>query len=265
MVLQAFIDDSATSNGVFVLAGHIATAETWARFAKDWEQMLPYGTLNKDGNYHFKMSEMASNPERMARVQAFYRIIEDHDLIAISCAIDERHLRNAISRLWSLNKIIDFGHFNDPFFFVFKSLTDHIYVNSNTLPGVGGDRVDLIFDNQSQKKKIISSWDEYMAQRSASPKSRFGATPRFEDDTDFLPLQAADLWAWWIREWHERGKPLQHDHSMLLPPLFSELRKTAIVIEHDEDGIVENLINQIKSTDKNTIIYDSAYRGQNLP
>jgi len=66
MVLQAYIDDSYKRNGEFVLAGHIATAESWAKFAKEWEALLPSaGTLASNGNYHFKMSEMAANPERM--------------------------------------------------------------------------------------------------------------------------------------------------------------------------------------------------------
>lgn len=54
---QAFIDDSTTPGGEFVLAGHIAPAEAWAKFAKEWEELLPFGTLAENGKYHFKMSE----------------------------------------------------------------------------------------------------------------------------------------------------------------------------------------------------------------
>jgi len=42
-----------------VLAGHIATAEAWGHFAKESAELLPLGTKAKNGNYHFKMSEMA--------------------------------------------------------------------------------------------------------------------------------------------------------------------------------------------------------------
>jgi hypothetical protein len=35
LVLQAFIDDSRGDNGLFVLAGHIASTESWAQFAKE--------------------------------------------------------------------------------------------------------------------------------------------------------------------------------------------------------------------------------------
>jgi hypothetical protein len=33
MVLQAFIDDSYTPNGVFVLGGYVASAEAWAELS----------------------------------------------------------------------------------------------------------------------------------------------------------------------------------------------------------------------------------------
>src|SRR5262249_25967288 len=32
-----------------------------------------------------------------------------------------------------------------------------------------------------------------------------GDTPTFRDDERYLPLQAADLYAWWILKWHREG------------------------------------------------------------
>lgn len=29
--------------------------------------------------------------------------------------------------------------------------------------------------------------------------------PRFEDDSEFIPLQAADFWAWWNSHWLDTG------------------------------------------------------------
>ena len=51
MVLQAFIDESG-KNDWFVLGGYIASAEAWAAFSKDWEQILPLGIRDKKG-FHF--------------------------------------------------------------------------------------------------------------------------------------------------------------------------------------------------------------------
>jgi hypothetical protein len=71
VALQAFIDDSTDEGGTFVLAGHIASAEVWSNFAKEWEEMLPFGIRGKDGKFYFKMNEMAAVAERMERVGAF--------------------------------------------------------------------------------------------------------------------------------------------------------------------------------------------------
>ena len=64
-------------------------------------------------------------------------------------------------------------------------------------------KIDFIFDNRSEKKEIISAWDETVEKTDDVIKGLIGATPRFENDREFLPLQAADLWAWWVREWYE--------------------------------------------------------------
>lgn len=113
MVFQAFMDESVTDGATFVLAGYIATAEKWARFTKDWEELLPYGTLASDGSHHFKMKEMASLPERMERVRAFYKVIESHDLIGLSCKIDVSELARAKARVWVSGLAIDWGFINN--------------------------------------------------------------------------------------------------------------------------------------------------------
>ena len=64
---QAFVDGSARRpDGDFILGGHIATAETWANFSKEWEELLPLAPLAKNGKRHFKMSEMAATKDGMA-------------------------------------------------------------------------------------------------------------------------------------------------------------------------------------------------------
>jgi hypothetical protein len=40
LVLRAYIDDSHTVQTAFVLAGYIATAENWAAFSDDWQEVL---------------------------------------------------------------------------------------------------------------------------------------------------------------------------------------------------------------------------------
>jgi hypothetical protein len=98
-VLQAFIDDSYDDD-VFVLAGYIARAEAWARFAKAWEEFLPWGTLKSDSQRHFKMSEMAQSEQGMERWGAFYRVIEDHVLLALSITVFKKDVERAQRRIF---------------------------------------------------------------------------------------------------------------------------------------------------------------------
>jgi hypothetical protein len=38
-------------------------------------------------------------------------------------------------------------------------------------------------------------------------KNLYGKTPDFADDLEIVALQAADFWAWWVREWYEEDAP----------------------------------------------------------
>src|SRR5689334_2240194 len=69
VVFQAFIDESYDAD-CFAFAGYIATAEQWAHFAKEWEELLPlYGKRNKSGNLVFKMSQGSIRTEQ---IRLFY-------------------------------------------------------------------------------------------------------------------------------------------------------------------------------------------------
>jgi hypothetical protein len=49
MNLQAVIDDSSDPAEAYVLAGYIASAEAWAEFSREWEELLPLVPLSRSG------------------------------------------------------------------------------------------------------------------------------------------------------------------------------------------------------------------------
>ena len=59
--------------------------------------------------------------------------------------------------------------------------------------------IDFYFDDHSSKNGILAAWDHYINSRGAEIRGLYGATPKFENDEKFLPLQAADFLAWWMR------------------------------------------------------------------
>jgi len=267
MVLQAYIDDSYNAGGVFVLGGHIAPADIWAKFAKDWEELLPYGVRSKDGNHHFKMSEMAAIPERMDRVGAFYKLIEEHELISISCKIDIQNLLNAKKRLWVLGQRIDWTHLEDPFFFTFRALIDNLHDHREMFPSLPrNEQIEFIFDEQSQKRIILPAWNSFLQSRTPETLRLFGAPPRFENDRDFLPLQAADLWAWWTRQWYEDGCPMFETENgktiVMRGNVSSKKIHRSIFISYDEERITKSYKSIFKLQFPSVVIYDDKYQGE---
>jgi Protein of unknown function (DUF3800) len=269
MVFQAFIDDSATENGVFVLAGHIASAELWARFSKSWEELLPFGLLSKDGKRYFKMSEMAASPERMERVGVFFRVLEEYELLSISCKLNAAELKKAISRLWVLNRRFDWGPFSDPYFVAFRILIDSVGEQGDKMMSwLPDEKIDFIFDDQSQKKIIYEAWDAYMASKEPDVRKQFGSTPRFENDNEFMPLQAADLWAWWVRKWYESGilDKIDESKAMVVPGLInSNTIRRSVFISYNEDQLVESLKSMLCAMFPTETIYDSKFDGAKWP
>lgn len=246
MALHAYIDDSVDhEGGYFVLAGHIATAESWGAFAREWAELLPWGTRREsDGRYHFKMNEMAVNAERMSRVPAFFRVIERHVLMSVSCAYRLSDLESAKRRIWSPTVNIDWGMADLRYLFGWRLLMDMFHTRKDQLQKIipVEQKIDFHFDDQSEKKQIISAWDEYIQKRPESTKDRYGATPRFEDDMEFLPLQAADFWAWWVRKWYQDGTPDKIGTGDFGSWKVERSDYARAAIHFTEDQIIEDLV-----------------------
>lgn len=212
-MFQAYIDDSYDKNGDFVLAGYIASTENWEAFSQEWEAMLPYGVLNKYNNFHFKMSEMAQSADRMERVSGFYRIIENHVKMGIVCKINSRDLERARQRLYLPYVNIDWGYFSNLYLVTFRCLLDMFHTNRKFTEDILplDQKIDFYFDNQTEKSVILPIWNDYISERPDKSKKYYGEPPRFEDDTKFLPIQAADFLAWWARKAYQSG-----DHETIL-------------------------------------------------
>lgn len=258
MVLQVFTDDSTTKRDNFVLAGYIATAEEWLDFSNEWTPLArQWGTLQKDGNYIFKMADMASNPERMERVPAFYRVIENHALAAFSFGINRQSFKRALSRISvkgvDLQKTKLSNAYHLLFNFVVANLTGLVNSHPESFPM--SERIDFYFDQQTEKKMILNAWEDFVERSSDDFKQRLGATPRFERDTDFMPLQAADFWAWWNSHWMDTGKPG-------FEGLF-EVRKGFLNAHHfvSEDEAVHTLKKVIRSQMPDATIYEHRLEG----
>jgi hypothetical protein len=250
-VLQAFIDESAEEDGVFVLGGYIARAEDWAKFSDIWERMLPrFGTPRDDGRYHFKMKEMAARPDGIAKAEPFFRVIEEHVLGWVSARIDQTELKNAIARIHVPGAIIeDWESHTNPWYIAFRYLMDRFHLERAKMKEVFQDeKIDFYFDNGVDKKTIYAIWDNYVNSRKDEIKKYYGSLPRFEDDTEHLPLQAADFWVWWVRKWHNEGTPEKIEKCDFGAFHPRRLRKTLrFAADVREDDLVKNLSQMVRA------------------
>lgn len=199
-MLQAYVDESGAGDPrVFVLAGYVAPAENWAKFSDDWREMLGM----RPSLDCFKMVEMARSDERLKRAEWFYRIIERHVTAAVSCAIDVGGLVRAVDSFHWPPNIVGIEQLKNPYLFGFKAIIDKLAQYQRLMKIE--EPIDFIFDEKSEKSKTLQGYDGIKLFSAPEFRSLMGSMPIYRDDKQVLPLQAADLYAWWVRKWISEG------------------------------------------------------------
>lgn len=205
MTWQVYSDESE-KDGLFVLAGYLASSDKWAAFSEEWQPLARrFGRVGADGRYSFHMTEQRSDAMLMEYLPAFYRVIENHVTSGFAIALRTSDFHAAMSRI----EVKDVSGrrskpegaiLSNPYAFCFSCFVEiqskraHLGTLENVAPGA---KIEFIFDERSEKKKIIEDWHYSMEHNRYA--DRFGPPPIFKDDRDATPLQAADLIAWWVR------------------------------------------------------------------
>ena len=183
------------------MAGYVAAAEEWAAFSKEWKELLDDQPVLK----RIEMQEMAQSPERMERASRFYRTIERHVRIAVSCIIPVDELRQAVRQFNWPSYMISVEKIEDPYFFAWKATIDML-AQEHASMGLR-EQIDFVFGDQAEKDAIRAHWARYKLPIATETDQFTENDPLFCSAEDSLPLQAADFWAWWVREWEENGVP----------------------------------------------------------
>lgn len=198
MALQAYVDGSGSGDpDALVLAGYVATAETWAKFSTEWQKRL-----DEVGLKRFKMHEMATS--RMEFAGYFYRVIEEFDVLAaISCVIRTDDLRKVLREI-RLPDIPNIQRLENPYYLGFRCIIETLARHQRQLR-LGEEPIDFIFDDQSEKAALVGAWDLMKFAATPDIQPLLGDTPIFRPDDKVMPLQAADLYAWWVLKWQREG------------------------------------------------------------
>lgn len=200
MVTQAFVDDSGGKGTTrhFVLAGLVGSSEAWAEFADEWAAVLresPSISL-------FKMAHAANltgqfrgmnETERDDKLRALARVINRHPKITTFSMID----LDAHAITWAKQQ----RPHSEPYFWPYQAT---IMAVCHELWDIGWrERFEIIYDEDVIFGPRARLWYpvirrlmeiEYPEQATILP-----ADPMFKSDDEFLPLQAADMFAWCYR------------------------------------------------------------------
>jgi hypothetical protein len=198
MPVQVFADESIGKH--FVMAGLIAESEAWSEFSDEWRAALKH----PPSLGYFKMREPAGQPprgeffglsylERDKKLRVLARIINRYARIYTQSVIDLK----AFSEVWKGR----FSHTNDPYFWPFQNT---ILASGYTIFDLGiRDRFEIIFDEHLILGPRAKIWypvlREFVRDREPTLYMVLPIDPLFRKDDDFLPLQAADMFAWCTR------------------------------------------------------------------
>src|ERR1700722_3908628 len=104
-----------------------------------------------------------------------------------------------------LRSYYNWTNFSDPFFFTFRALLDWVNEKRELIPGLPMRRLTSYLMIRHRRRQFTNLGMDFYP---LEPKKRagcMGRLPGSRDDTEFLPLQAADLWAWLSRQCSKTG------------------------------------------------------------
>lgn len=189
MILRAYIDDSY-DNHVFVLGGYVGTTQQFERMADEWMDALKaFGFLPE---LHMAEFWQRFGEKSKERLEPFISIAERNSLYEVSAFLDMKDFQR-VCDIYGMT-----GMDADPYYAILNLFTSGF--SKAMLDGGIHEKVDLVFDRQSQKKRVLKAWDAFIETAPPAQRNFIRGEPRYEDSEEFMPLQAADMLAWWARK-----------------------------------------------------------------
>jgi hypothetical protein len=213
LVLQAYVDESY-SDGLFVMAGYVATIDQWAPFSDEWKSLLGLGDpFRRIKEFH--QIEMTDSAIALEQSELFFRVAEKH-LTTYVCATlrleDIRRARESID--WP--DWMDADVLGNEYFICFDNIINGLAINQEKL-GLF-DPIDVIFDNHSNQDKCGIAWRAMKAIAPPQISRLLGDTPTFRSSEYWMPLQAADQLAYWERKSQlDPNVPKDGTHKLMMP------------------------------------------------
>jgi hypothetical protein len=229
MALQAFVDDSGNEpqSHIFVLAGFVADSSQWAAFSTDWQvaldeaPKLAYFKMNEAEQFggQFDPANGWNAAKRDDRVITLARIIRKHIPEKFYVAVSHASFKKYLHGIPTRNR----QTMRDPYFLLFYQMILTVAAYHAAIPRI--EPCDFIFDEHGKiGRRALAWWDSFKTSAKSAAKTDFtpylGSPPIFQDDKQFLPIQAADLYAWHLRR--------RLGHTLIIPERPAETVMTQI-------------------------------------
>jgi hypothetical protein len=207
LMLQGYADDSGSDGKrePYVLGGFVLPVEKWAAFSDDWKTQLDRAPAID----YFKMFEAVERNGQFQGVQPEIRDRKIRDLLEVIDAHKPKGIYSVLqwSEFRELMATNLSGHLANPYPYLFGLLFDALAKYQRDA-GIFPEETDFDFDEQGEAGKFcLATYDILKAALSdGSPEIRkmMGRMPIMLDDKRYLPLQAADMFAWSMRRYRDK-------------------------------------------------------------
>jgi hypothetical protein len=197
-MIQAFVDESGISGSpVLVFSALLADAERWALFSDEWAACLKQAPSIR----YFKMDHAAgpngefygfSDDERDSKLVLLCSVLNRLAPTEVSTSVD----MDQFAKGWG--KTAD-RPLSEPYFFPFHVI-DAAVANAVSAIGIR-ERYEIFFDENNIFGPRAKAWYPIIKTLlSEEMQEVMPIEPFFRSDADVLPLQAADLLAWMVRQ-----------------------------------------------------------------
>lgn len=201
-MIQGFFDESISDGQVLVLAGVLATAERWEEFVDEWQSRLDVAPWDafKMSQANYKWGETG-----LEHAKWHYFTLRKFAQGGIAVAVPIEPLQKVVKELGLPPSDKSMWALDNPYMWAAVTLI-RCTILSQEKWGLT-EPVDFIFDERIEESAVRLGWEVFECRASAEERRLIGRKPIFEDDERVLPLQAADMWAWFCRrKWLEQER-----------------------------------------------------------
>ena len=265
VILQAYIDDSGTQGRepFFCLGGFISTSDNWARFSDEWQSQLdakpaiPYFSMHSAFFPEKGPFKGWKQQDIEMRVSEFVKIIKNYAMVRVCTVLRRDDYEQVIRGRLPFPPEIDHPYFLCFWMLVFAVIRFQQYYKWNT-------QIDFFFDEQGKMGIETVKWHSWI--KTVAPKNfkpYIGSPPIFRDDRKFLPLEAADLYAWVVRRYFR-------DNKVIFMPIRNELESLSdmqsierLIDAHSLNDLMRYIIKSNKARTPQSISLESGNETRN--